>query len=125
MEPIKKGLSHEIHEVVTKEKSASHLGSGLLDVYSTPSMIALMEKTSFLCIDQYLSREESSVGGALNIRHLRPTAIGKSVRCKSTITETTGKKVVFEVEVYEGEKCIGKGSHVRFIIDKSAFMEML
>ena len=110
---------------MTKEKCASYIGSGALDVYSTPSMITLMEKTSFLCIHSYLNNEETSVGGALNIKHLRPTAMGKSVFCKSTVTEVNRKKVVFQVEVSEGENIIGKGSHVRFIIDKKVFMEML
>ena len=125
MEQIKTGLSHECNEIVTKEKCASYIGSGLLDVYSTPSMIALMEKTSFLCINSNLTKDESSVGGALNIRHLRATAVGKSVFCRSTVSEVRGKKIVFEVEVFEGDNLIGKGSHVRFIIDKKAFMEML
>ena len=125
MKNIEVGLTHEVSELVTSEKSASHIGSGLLEVYSTPSMVALMEKTSFLCIDKFLDDSESSVGGALNIRHLRPTAIGKMVTCKSTITEHSGKKVVFSLEVSEGEQLIGNGTHVRFIIDKSAFMEML
>ena len=125
MEIIKAGLSLEIEELVTDDKSAKSLGSGLLDVYSTPSMIALMEKTSMLCVEHYIDENESTVGGAINIRHMRPTAIGKTVNCSSVVKEIVGKKVEFEVEVYEGKSMIGTGTHVRFIVDKKSFMSQL
>jgi fluoroacetyl-CoA thioesterase len=121
MKGIKNGILYEIEETVTDAMSASNIGSGLLEVFSTPSMIALMEKASFLCINPYLDDRESSVGSAVNIRHLKATAVGKAVRCESTVTEVKGKKVVFSVEVYEGAKHIGTGSHTRFIIDKQNF----
>ncbi|NJN25049.1 MAG: thioesterase family protein [Cyclobacteriaceae bacterium] len=125
MKEIEIGTSHIEKEQVAREMSASNIGSGLLEVYSTPSMIALMEKTSYLCIEPYLDHSESSVGGALNIRHLKPTAIGETVTCQSTVIEQSGKKVVFELAVMEGNKQIGTGTHVRFVIDKATFMQMI
>ena len=125
MERIKTGLSLEIEELVTDDKSSKILGSGLLDVYSTPSMIALMEKTSMLCVEHYIDKNESTVGGAINIRHMRPTAIGKTVNCSSVVKGIIGKKVEFEVEVYEGKSKIGVGTHVRFIVYIKSFMSQL
>ena len=119
------GLSHTIEEIVTKDKSAISMGSGTLEVYATPSMISLMEKTSMLCVEQYLNDDESTVGGAVNIKHLKPTALGQMVKCKSVIKEVKGIKIEFELEVHEGEKLIGVGSHIRFIINKTAFMDNL
>lgn len=119
------GISITIEEIVTEDKSASNIGSGAMDVYSTPSMIAFMEKASFMCVQQYLDEDESTVGGLVNIKHLKPTALGEKVTCKSVITEVKGKKIAFEVEVYEGSSMIGGGVHTRFIINKSAFMKGL
>lgn len=116
------GLSITIEETVTEDKSALSLGSGALDVYSTPSMVAFMEKASFMCVQQYLNEGESTVGGLVNIKHLKPTSLGKNVNCKSLITEVKGKKISFKVEVYEGNSLIGEGEHTRFIINKNAFM---
>lgn len=124
-EKINKGLTYEIEEVVSMDKSAVRIGSGDLEVYSTPSMIALMEKTSMLSVAPFLGKEDSTVGGFINISHLRPTAIGKKVKCISRITDVKDKKIEFEVEVYEGDTCIGKGSHIRFIINKKSFMSRL
>ena len=125
MKEIEIGIKHHVDETVTDEKSASHVGSGLLNVYSTPAMIALMEKTSYLCVEKYLDENESTVGGAINIRHLKPTAIGKKVMCESTVKSVAGKRIDFDVIVYEDGIPIGNGTHTRFVIDKVQFLKNL
>lgn len=125
MKEIKQGSKFELQELVTIDKSAAQIGSGLLEVYSTPSMIALIEKACFQSINPYLDSHESSVGGALNIRHHKPTALGKIVTCQSEITSISGKKIEFKVEVFENEKMIGSGTHTRFVIDTETFVKNL
>jgi len=125
MRDIEIGSAFTVEEMVTKDKSAKQVGSGLLDVYSTPSMIALMEKASFLCVNSFLDDGESTVGGAINIRHLKPTRIGEKVICTSKVTAVSGRKIEFEVIVKEEGKIIGKGNHTRFVIDNEAFLKML
>ncbi len=124
MKNIQVGSTFTLEEQVTEEKSAHHIGSGILNVYSTPSMIALMEKASYLCVENYLDEQESTVGGSVNIRHLKPTAIGKKVACTSRVVASDGKRIEFEVEVREGEKLIGKGTHTRFVVEKERFLKM-
>jgi len=125
MKNIEVGTVYTLEEWVSEEKSANQIGSGVLDVYSTPSMIALMEKASYLCVETYLEEHESTVGGSVNIRHLKPTAIGKNVACTSRVTAADGKRIEFEVEVMEGKKLIGKGTHTRFVVNKELFLKML
>ncbi len=125
MKEIQTGASLELIEEVTPSKCASAVGSGLLDVYSTPSMIALMEKTCYQCLEQFLDDHESSVGGEVNIRHLKPTAIGQTVRCTAVITAVAEKKVTFEVRVFENDALIGKGTHTRFVIDKETYLKSI
>ncbi len=125
MKLIAAGITCQLAELVTDDKSASRVGSGLLDVYSTPAMIALMEKASYLCVQEFSDENETTVGGAVNIRHMKPTAIGKTVVCKSTVIEVKDTRIEFEVEVKEDEVVIGKGMHTRFVIDKSEFVKNL
>ena len=125
MNNISIGLSYQLKEKVTNLKSARSIGSGTLDVYSTPSMIALLEKTSWKCIDAYLDKDETSVGGSVNVLHLRPTAIGKYVLCTSKVISIEENRVEFQVEIYEGDKMIGKGTHIRFIINRDSFLSSL
>ena len=122
---LTRGLYFTVEEITSEDKNAISFGSGTLDVYATPAMIALMEKASLLCVEEFLNDDETTVGGAVNIKHLKPTARGKKVTCKSVIREMRGSKINFDVEVHEGEKLIGTGSHTRFIIDKTSFMDAL
>ena len=119
------GLSFRVEDIITKDKNAISFGSGTLNVYATPAMIALMEKTSKLCVEEFLDDDETTVGGAVDIKHLKPTAMGQGVVCKSVIKEVDGSKINFEVEVREGNKLIGIGTHLRFIINKISFMDTL
>ena len=123
MKEIKVGITFGIKEQVTEKHSAAQVGSGALDVYSTPSMIALMEKTSMLCIASFLDENETTVGGMVNIRHHKPTAIGKKVRCISEVILRKDRRIDFRVEVYEGQNLVGDGQHSRFIVDKGSFLE--
>jgi len=119
------GLSITIEEIASEAKSAISMGSGTLEVYATPSMIALMEKASMMCVEKYLKDDETTVGGAVNIKHLKPTALGRIVICKSEIKEVSGARIEFGLEVHEEDKLIGTGFHTRFIINKTSFMNNL
>lgn len=125
MKQIEIGDSLELRDQVTSDKSAIALGSGDLQVYSTPSMLALMEKTCRKCIEGALSEDETSVGGSADIRHFRPTAIGSEVVCKTKIISFQYPKVQFEVVVHQADQLIGSGSHTRFIVNRISFMSNL
>lgn len=105
--------------------AASALGSGALDVFSTPSMIAMMEKASMLCINDCMNENQTTVGGAVNIRHLKASAIGCIVECISKVLSVDGKKVEFEVSATVNDELIGNGFHTRYIVDKQKFMSSL
>ena len=125
MKSMEAGLKHSIEEVVGQEMSAANVGSGALDVFSTPSMIALMEKTAMVSVGAHLANGQSTVGGAVNIRHYKPTALGCKVVCKSELMEVKGSKLTFRVEVYEGDQLIGDGAHTRFVVNTDSFMKNL
>jgi predicted thioesterase len=117
------GIQHQEREKVSIDKSAAKVGSGLLEVYSTPAMIALMEKTAYLSIQPYLNEGEGSVGAEVNIRHVRPTPIGREVRCLSEVTAIEGRRIEFHVEAFDEKGKIGEGFHARYIIDNQMFMQ--
>ncbi|MBQ4599176.1 MAG: thioesterase family protein [Clostridia bacterium] len=116
------GMKHTITEVVTAEKSAEQVGSGLLPVYATPAMIALMEKCASECIAPYIEEGKSSVGTMLNIKHLSASPIGMQITCTATLTEVDGRRLVFSLEASDEKGPIGEGTHERFIIDIDRFM---
>lgn len=119
------GIKNEKSIVVTDEVTASKVGSGLLPVYATPSMIALMEGTCAESVQPYLAEGEGTVGVAIDIKHIAATPVGMTVRCESLLKEVNGKKLVFEVNVYDEKGLVGTGIHKRAIINNEAFMARL
>lgn len=117
------GIAGKQEIVVTKELTAEVIGSGLLPVYATPSMIALMENTASKSVEEFLEEGQGTVGTSLNIKHLSATAVGKAVTCESKLIEVDRKRLVFEVKAFDETGLIGEGIHERFIIDNKKFME--
>jgi predicted thioesterase len=123
MNSITLGCSAEKTITVVESLSAAHMGSGDLQVYATPAMIALMEAAAVSAIGPLLSEGQTSVGVALDIRHLAATPLGHQVRARAEVTEVDGRKVTFEVKAWDEEEIIGRGTHTRFVIDVQRFME--
>lgn len=116
------GLKHTITETVTIEKTAQNVGSGLLPVYATPAMIALMEKCASECIAPFIEEGKSSVGTMLNVKHLAASPVGITISCTATVTEIDGRRVAFSLKASDEKGPIGEGTHERFIIDVERFM---
>jgi fluoroacetyl-CoA thioesterase len=93
------------------------------NVFSTPAMISEMEETCRLLLkEQFISNAEwDSVGTVVNIKHLAATPIGTEVLIKSKVISVNGRRVMFEVEVFDKIERIGQGQHERFIINVPQF----
>lgn len=119
------GLTGEATTSVSEELTATHLGSGGIDVYATPAMIALMEKAAVAAIDHLLPKGQASVGTALNVKHLAATPLGEAVRAEATVVAVDGRRVEFRVQAWDAHELIGEGEHTRFVIDIGRFEQRL
>ncbi|MCR4673440.1 MAG: thioesterase family protein [Lachnospiraceae bacterium] len=117
------GIKKSYEVEVTKERTAKVMGSGSLDVYATPSMIALMEYVSTECIKDQLEEGQTSVGTALNVKHVSATPVGMKVRCESELVKVDGRALTFSVKVFDEKGLIGEGEHQRFIVDAKKFTD--
>lgn len=117
------GLTHSVSESVTAENTADKVGSGLLPVYATPAMLALMEKCAADCVAPYLEEGKTTVGTKADIEHLSASPLGMQITCKATLSEIDNRRLVFAVEAFDDKGLIGKGTHERFIIDVERFMQ--
>lgn len=111
--------------LVENKHSAIQMGSGDLEVLSTPSMIAFMENVAKELVEVKLEPGETTVGIDLNVEHLKATAIGKKVRVQANLTEQKKSILFYEIEAYEEENVIGKGTHKRAIVNASKFLKNL
>lgn len=105
-----------------ESNSAKVMGSGTMDVFATPAMIALMEKTAWMSVAAELEEGQGTVGTKLEIAHDAPTPLGMTVTCESELTEIDGRRLVFAVTAKdETGTVIGKGRHERFIVWEEKF----
>ena len=106
---------------VNEENTAKAMGSGTLDVFATPALIALMEETCWRSVANELEEGCGTVGTLLEIKHTAPTPVGMDVACESTLTEVDGRRLVFEVIARDAKGVVGEGKHERFIIQNEKF----
>ena len=123
IDSIKAGIKGRREQLVTKDLTAAAVGSGLLEVYGTPYMIALMEETCHTSVGEFLEEGQGTVGISLNIKHTAATPVGMKVYCESELVEVDGKRLVFTVQAFDERGPIGEGEHQRFIIDNEKFLE--
>ena len=107
---------------VANDNTAAAMGSGTLAVFSTPAMIALMEKTAYISVQDALDEGMGSVGTLLNVKHVAATPVGMTVTCESELVEVDGRRLVFTVKAFDEVGLIGEGTHERFIVQNEKFL---
>lgn len=124
--PIEVGLIHEI-TITVQESDTARAGGGesLPRVFSTPRMIAMLERTSHQGILPFLPEGKTSVGSVVNVRHLAATPVGMEVRFRAELLEVDGRRLRFKVQAWDAIDKIAEGEHERFIIDIARFEERL
>ena len=122
---LRVGLIGESLLNVTSEQSALKMGSGSLDVFATPALIAQVEAAAVSAVDPYLPDGMASVGIEINVRHLSATPIGERVVAMAEITRIDGKRITLEVRAWDERELIGEGVHVRYLIYADELLERL
>ncbi|MEE8324992.1 MAG: thioesterase family protein [Candidatus Humimicrobiaceae bacterium] len=118
---LKVQMHGEARTKVTGENTALKFGSGKVDVFGTPAMIALMEEASINTVDNNLPEGFATVGTELSIRHIAATPKGMNITASAELTEIDGKRLVLKVEAFDEVEKIGEGTHQRYIIELNKF----
>lgn len=119
---MKIGEIYKLTHIVAESETAEILGSGGLPVYSTPSMICLMELASYKMAE---AEGHQTVGTKVNISHLRACRPGTELTATAEILEFEGRRIEFSVKVEDADGLIGEGTHQRYIIDPERFMSKI
>ncbi len=116
------GLKGRSETVVTEHNTADAVGSGLVPVFATPYMIALMENAACNAIADGLEEGQSSVGTKLDVSHDAATPVGMHVTAKAELVEVDRRRLVFRVTAEDDAGPIGQGTHERFLIMADKFL---
>ena len=126
MEGLKAGISYTSRIVVDKTNTAARMGSGDMDVFATPAMIALMENAAAMAVKDFLEEGMTTVGTRIDVSHTKATAAGSTVKAEAVLEEIDGRRLVFSVIAYDSsEETIGRGMHERFIVNREKFLSRL
>lgn len=119
---IETGMKGRAEAVVAQENTAQAVGSGLVPVFATPYMIALMENAAVNAVQAQLAPDEGTVGIRLDVTHDAATPIGMKVWAEAEVTAVESRKLTFTVTAYDEAEKIGGGTHQRFIIKPEKFL---
>ena len=122
---LKEGLNYTAEAVVVDNNTASAMGSGDLEVFATPAMVALMENAAMLAVASALSPESATVGALINVSHVKPSPMGAVIMATAELTGIDERKLTFKVSARDENGMIGEGTHIRYIVDRQKFMSKL
>jgi predicted thioesterase len=119
------GKTGTARAVVSGANTAKAVGSGSLEVFGTPMLVALMEQAACACLEGALEAGQTSVGTLANIAHTVASPLGAEVVATAAVTAVEGRKVSFAVSARDGKGEVGGGTHERFVVDERRFMGKL
>jgi fluoroacetyl-CoA thioesterase len=90
-------------------------------VLSTPGMIGMIERNAAVLAFENLDEGKATVGFEVCVKHVAAAAEGQTCTVSAKLREVVdGRKLRFVVEVKEGERTIGVGTHERRVIEIGA-----
>jgi fluoroacetyl-CoA thioesterase len=110
-------------EFTAQDRLLTDVGGTLgVKVLSTPGMIAMMERCASLLAYEHLPDGKATVGFEVCVKHVAAAGEGSACTVRARLDEVLdGRKLRFAVEVREGERTIGVGTHERRVVDRAGF----
>jgi len=110
-------------EFTAEGRLLTNVGGTLeVKVLSTPGMISMMERCASILALEHLADGKATVGFEVCIKHVAAAGAGSTCSVHARLDEVLdGRKLRFAVEVREGERTIGVGTHERRIVERAGF----
>ncbi len=120
---LEPGLEATVEERVTDAMTAERLGSGDVPVLGTPAVLALVEAAAVAAVAGAVGSGQVTVGSAVDLQHVAPTGIGRTVTATAGLIEVDGRRLRFSFEVTDPAGPIARGTHTRVVVDRDRFLE--
>jgi fluoroacetyl-CoA thioesterase len=123
--PIPIGTRAEAEEVVEFKHTLTAHHASLPPIYSTPDMIRLMERATFLVLQPFAEGDEISVGTSINVEHRAASGIGAKIKAEAVLESFDGRFYIMRVTALDNTEVIGRGTVGRAIVSVAKFTEKL
>jgi len=120
---VRPGMTGRKEVVVTRDLTVGAHVDGMPFVYATPMMILAMEIASGEAVRGHLPAGWATVGSEINVRHLAPTPVGRTVVATARVIEVAGRSVLFAVQAHDGVRKVGEGAHRRGAVHLKRFLK--
>ncbi|MDG2028004.1 MAG: hotdog domain-containing protein [Acidimicrobiales bacterium] len=121
---VEAGLSGCIERQVTDDDTAIALGSGDVAVLATPRVLAWAEAACVVALDGHLEAGETTVGMRIQLDHLQPTDVGRTLSITAEVDLVEGRRLTLAVAASDHRGTIAAGRVVRVIVDRDRFLEL-
>lgn len=108
---------------VDQSMLAASVGSGDVSVLSTPAMIALMEQAAVRCVGGLIGEGETTVSAQMEVAHISAVPVGEEITATAEIIKQAGKKILFKVFCEDKNGIVGKGTHMRLVVNRDRFQQ--
>lgn len=126
---VEMGAEATVHRVVEPTDTARALGSGDLDVLSTPRLLAWFEQATLAALVGELEPAQSSVGSRVELVHVRASTVGTAVRVRAELVHLDGRLMRFEVvaeqDIAGASGVVAHGQVTRVLVDRDRFLSRL
>ena len=116
------GLTARVELTVTDADTAQSLGSGDVPVLGTPRVLALAEAATVVATSRQMPGGVTTVGTRAEVEHRAPTPVGRLVTATATLAKVDGRKLLFEVEVRDGDEVVAAVRVERVLLDRQRFI---
>jgi len=125
LDDVRAGITGRHEVVVTRDLTVGAHVDGMPFVFGTPMMILTMEIASGQTVAAHLPPGWATVGSEVNVRHLAPTPMGRTVTAMARVVEVSGRSLLFAVEAHDGVRKVGEGTHRRGAVNLESFAKRL
>ena len=119
------GLTYSSTVQVNSTNTALALGSGDMEVFATPALVALMENAAMNAVKPVLPEGSTTVGAMIQTSHLKPSGLNEEVTATEELTEIQRRKLTFKLNASDSKGLVGEGTHIRYIVDRERFLSKL
>ncbi|MGI9415313.1 MAG: thioesterase, FlK family [Hyphomicrobiales bacterium] len=122
MKPLNPGLSLRQSFEVTAADTAAAIGNAGVEVISTMALVRLVEEACYGVVQACYDDGDATVGTRVALDHVGAAHPGRPVEILATLSNVSGRRLTFQVEVEQDGKRIMSGEHVRAVVALEAFL---